>query len=131
LNLFLSLERIYESKAMDFSQNRDAINKELEQFIQLLNETLPRYSSLLKKQEISSSELKELGDIEYFLIGVNAKITEIKKMLENDLFGHSIDLYYKLKKSAQNGDVQAQQKFETMRDAFNESLKGDTIVNWN
>jgi hypothetical protein len=52
-------------------------------------------------------------------------------MLENDLFGHSIDLYYKLKKSAQNGDVQAQQKFETMRDAFNESLKGDTIINWN
>ena len=116
---------------MDFNQNRDAINKELEQFILLLNETLPRYSSLLKKQEISSSELKELGDIEYFLIEVNAKITEIKKMLENDLFGHSIDLYYKLKRSAQNGDVQAQHKFEAMRDAFNESLKGDTIINWN
>lgn len=116
---------------MDFSQNRDAINKELEQFIRLLNETLPRYSTLLKKQEISSSELKELGDIEYFLIGVNAKITEIKKMLENDLFGHSIDLYYKLKKSAQRGDLQAQQKFEMMRDAFHESLKGDTIINWN
>lgn len=116
---------------MDFSQNRDAMNKELEQFINLLNETLPRYSGLLKKQEITSSELKELGDIEYFLIGVNAKISEIKKMLENDLFGHSIDLYYKLKKSAQNGNVQAQKKFETMRDAFNESLKGDTIINWN
>ncbi len=116
---------------MDFNQNRDAINKELEQFIELLNKTLPRYSTLLKKQKISSLELKELGDIEYFLIGVNAKITEIKKMLEHDLFGHSLDLYYKLKLRAARGDADAQMKFEMMRDAFNESLKGDTIINWN
>jgi len=116
---------------MDFSQNRDAINKELEQFIQLLNITLPRYSDLLKKQDISGIELKELGDIEYFLIGVNAKITEIKKMLEHDLFGHSLDLYYKMKLRALKGDPVAVQKLEIMRDSFNESLKGDTIVNWN
>lgn len=116
---------------MDFNQNRDAINKELEQFIELLNITLPRYSMLLKKQKISSLELKELGDIEYFLIGVNAKITEIKKMLEHDLFGLSLDSYYKLKIRAGKGDEVAQQKFEIMRDSFNESLKGDTIINWN
>lgn len=116
---------------MDFNQNRDAINKELEQFIQLLNKTLPRYSNLLKKQTINATELKELGEIEYFLIEVNAKITEIKKMLEHDLFGHSLDLYYKMKHRAAKGDLVASQKLEIMRDSFNESLKGDTIVNWN
>lgn len=116
---------------MDFSQNRDAINKELGQFIELLHDTLPRYSTLLKKPNISVAELKELGDIEYFLIEVNSKISEIKKMLENDLFGHSLDVYYKLKALAVGGNNDALQKFEIMRDSFNESLKGGMIVNWN
>ncbi len=116
---------------MDFNRNKDAINRELDHFIELLNTTLPRYSALLKQDVLSDLELRELGDIEYFLIEVNGKINEIKKKLEHDLFGHSLDLYYKLKAKAQKGDIASQQKFETMRDAFNESLKGDTIVNWN
>lgn len=116
---------------MYFQQNKDAINRELDQFILLLNETLPRYSTLLKKQNLAIEELKELGEIEYFLIEVNAKITEIKTKLEHDLFGHSLDLYYKLKQKAKSGDEISRQKFEIMRDSFNESLKGDTIINWN
>ena len=124
---FLTVKQI----SMDFSDNIDAINRELEHFIELLNKTLPRYSMLLKKEDISSQELKELGDIEYFLLGVNAKITEIKKKLEHDLFGLSLDAYYKLKKRASKGDTIAQRKFEIMKDAFNEALKGDTIINWN
>lgn len=116
---------------MDFNDNIDAINRELEHFIDLLNKTLPRYSMLLKKENINPQELKELGDIEYFLLGVNAKITEIKKKLEHDLFGLSLDAYYKLKKRAMQGDALAERKFEIMKDAFNEALKGDTIINWN
>lgn len=116
---------------MDFNDNIDAINRELEHFIDLLNKTLPRYSMLLKKENINPQELKELGDIEYFLLGVNAKITEIKKKLENDLFGLSLDAYYKLKKRAAQGVSVAERKFEIMKDAFNEALKGDTIINWN
>jgi len=116
---------------MDFSERKEEINKELDHFVELLNRTLPRYSRLLKKASITTDELKELGDIEYFLIEVNSKITEIKQQLDYDLFGHSLDQYYKFKKRALEGDVVAQQKFETMRASFNEALKSDVLLNWN
>ncbi len=116
---------------MEFYENKDNLNKELEQFIGTLNGLLPRYSNLLKKIKLTSQEVSELGEIEHFLIEINAKITEIKNMLEHDLFGHSIDLYYQTKAKAIAGDVYAKIKLETLRDAFNESLKGDTLLIWN
>ncbi len=115
----------------DFSRNKDDLNRELEQFISTLNTLLPRYSLLLKKPRLNTVEVKELGEIEHFLIEINAKITEIKNMLEHDLFGHSIDYYYQIKRKAKNGDFEAKLKLEKLREAFNESLKGDTLVNWN
>ena len=86
---------------------------------------------LLKKININASELKELGELEHFLIEINAKITEIKNMLDHDLFGHSIDYYYQLKHKADTGDIDAVQKLARLREAFTESLKGDTLINWN
>ncbi len=115
----------------DFSKNKDNLNRELEQFIRTLNTLLPRYSLLLKKPKLDPKEIKELGEIEHFLIEINGKISEIKNMLEHDLFGHSIDYYYQTKRKAQNGDFEAKLKLEKLREAFNESLKGDTLVNWN
>lgn len=115
----------------NFSENKDEINRELAQFIQTLNEVLPRYSMLLKKMNMDDSELKELGELEHFLIEINAKITEIKNMLEHDLFGYSIDYYYQLKEKASDGNKDAIQKLERLRDAFKESLKGDTLMIWN
>ena len=115
----------------NFSKNKDEINKELEKFIVTLNELLPRYSTLLKKPDITKIEIEELGEIEHFLIEINSKISEIKTMLENDLFGHSIDYYYKLKAKAIKGDIEAKSKLDKLRDVFTESLQGDTIVNWN
>ncbi|MFT7343751.1 MAG: hypothetical protein ACI9XP_000326 [Lentimonas sp.] len=116
---------------MNFSDNKDEINRELKQFINTLNELLPRYSMLLKKTETSGKELQELGEIEHFLIEINAKITEIKNMLEHDLFGHSLDYYYKLKAKVKSGDLEAVNKFERLKESFNESLKGDTLIIWN
>lgn len=113
---------------MNFKQNKDDLNRELEQFISTLNELLPRYSYLLRKTAISSEEITELGDIEHFLIEVNSKITEIKNMLEQDLFGHSLDVYYKLKHKALYGDFVAQKKFTRMREAFEEALKDGTMI---
>lgn len=115
----------------DFSQNKENLNRELEQFISTLNALLPHYSILLKKQSLSNPEIKELGDIEHFLIEINAKITEIKNMLEHDLFGHSLDYYYKIKEKAIRGDYEAKLKLEKLREAFNESLRGDTLLLWN
>lgn len=115
----------------DFKQNKIALNHELEQFKTILDQLLPRYSFLLKKDNLSKKELKELGDIEHYLIEVNSKITTIKEMLEEDLFGHSLDIYYKLKKKAVLGDSAAAAKLERMRETFEESFKGDRIFNWN
>ncbi len=116
---------------MDFNRNKEALNRELEQFIEILNELLPRYSMLLRKTPISEEELQELGEIEHFLIEVNAKITGIKNVLEEDLFGHSIDLYYKLKAKALKGDLNARRKWERMRENFHETLLNEPFVNWN
>lgn len=116
---------------VDFKENKDALNRELEQFISILNELLPRYTQLLRKRNISPKELKELGDIEHFLIEVNSKISEIKSMLEQDLFGHSLDIYYKLKAKALVGDIVAKQKLDRMRESFDDSLKGGNMFVWN
>lgn len=116
---------------MDFRANKDALNKELEHFISLLEEMLPRYAVLLRKADISSGELKELGEIEHFLIEVNAKISVIKGKLEQDLFGHSLDTYYKLKAKAGKGDKVSAAKLKMMREIFEESLEGGSLVNWN
>ena len=116
---------------MDFNENKKTLNRELEQFLGILNELLPRYTKLIKKDNINPVELKELGEIEHFLIEVNSKIAEIKDMLDQNLFGHSLDLYYKYKEKAKSGDVNAQQKLNRLREFFNESLKSETLVNWN
>lgn len=115
----------------DFSRNKEDLNRELEQFVFRLNTLLPRYSLLLKKPKPSTEEIQELEEVEHFLFEINAKITEIKNMLEHDLFGHSIDYYYQIKRKAQSGDFEAKLKLEKLREAFTESLKGDTLVNWN
>jgi hypothetical protein len=116
---------------MNFQDKRDQMNSELEKFISSLNEVLPRYALLLKKTNLSADELTELGEMEYFLIEVNAKIAEIKKVLSHDLFGLSIDLYYQIKAKAKTGDVKAKIKMDKMRDTFNESLKTEAIIHWN
>ncbi len=115
----------------NFSENKDDLNRDLEQFISTLGTLLPRYSLLLKKKNLEPVEVKELGEIEHFLIEINSKITEIKNMLEHDLFGYSLDHYYETKRLAKNGDFEAKLKLERLREAFNESLKGDTLMNWN
>lgn len=127
----LNCKRTLNLDTVNFKQNKDALNRELEQFITTLNELLPRYSKLLRKSTLANDELVELGDIEYFLIEVNTKISEIKNMLEHDLFGHSLDTYYKLKEKALEGEVVSQLKFNRLRQTFVNSLKDGDIINWN
>ena len=115
----------------NFKENKRELDKELESFISLLNQLLPHYHSLLKKKDLSSDELKRLGEIEHYLLGVNSKIIDIKGKLEQDLFGQSLDVFYKLKENAINGDAKAKLKLEKMRDSFSEALKAGDIINFN
>lgn len=116
---------------MGFKDQQAAIQRELDRFIDLLTVLLPRYSSLLEDKKLSSDELTELGEIEHFLIGVTARVTEIKDLLEQDVFGHSLDFYYKLKPKALAGDLDAMKKINKLRDTFNEGLKTGNIIIWN
>lgn len=115
----------------DFKQNKEALNRELKKFLTILDELLPRYSVLLEKKDITQEELSELGEIEHYLIEVNAKISSIKSMLEKDLFGHSLETYYKLKIKAEKGDQVALSKLERLKTSFEKSLKSGSIFIWN
>ena len=115
----------------DFKENKRQLDKELEQFISLLNQLLPQYHYLLRKKDLNKEELKNLGEIEHYLLGVNAKIMEIKGRLEQDLFGQTMDVFYKLKKEAREGDPVAKLKMEKMREAFSEALKSGELINFN
>lgn len=121
----------YFSFVMGFKEQQAAIQRELDRFIDLLGVLLPRYSKLLKRDDLTDQELHELGEIEHFLIGVNGRIAEIKQLLEEDVFGHSIDYYYKLKLRALKGDENAMRKMIKLKEAFNESLQAGTMIHWN
>lgn len=116
---------------MSFDKHKQLLNQELDQFNVLLGEILPRYVFLVRKDDCSSEELKELGEIEHYLIEVNSKIASIKNRLDQDLFGETMDLYYKVKAQAGKGDLKAKKKFDQLKASLHASIKGDLFFNWN
>ena len=116
---------------MDFNEKKKTLSRELEQFVGILNELLPRYTELMNQNKINTKEIKELGEIEHFLLEVNSKISEIKKVLDQNLFGHSIDLYYKYKEKAKKGDFESQKKLDRLREFFVDALESEVLVKWN
>jgi hypothetical protein len=116
---------------MSLDEHKKQLNQELEQFNSILGEILPRYLTLMKKKNASMEEERELGEIEHFLIEVNAKIAEIKNKLDQDLFGQTMNQYYAAKQAAMNGDAEAQRRLSHLRSVFLESVQGDEFFNWN
>lgn len=119
----------------EFKQNKNDLDKELERFMTILDELLIRYSQLVEKKSITSAELTELGDMEYYLIEINAKITAIKNLLEQDLFGFSLGTFYKVKNKVKNkaksGDLLSKRKVENLRENFEKLLKDGMLFNMN
>ena len=116
---------------MSFEKHKHLLNQELDQFNALLGELLPRYVLLVRKEDCSAEELTELGEIEHYLIEVNSKIANIKNRLDQDLFGETMDLYYKVKAEAEKGNEKAKKKFEQLKTSLHASIKGDVFFNWN
>ena len=116
---------------MDFKKHKQTLNYELDQFNSILGEILPRYVFLTSKKDTTTDETKELGDIEHFLIEIIGKIAVIKNRLDQDLFGETMQMYYKLKAEAKNGDVESKLRLGELRETIHESIKGDTFFNWN
>lgn len=116
---------------MAFEKHKRLLNQELDQFNLILSEILPRYIELMKGEEISDEEAKELGEIEHFLIEINAKIADIKSKLDHDLFGETMSEYYKVKAKATAGDQNAVEKLKKLREVLSESIKSDVFFNWN
>ena len=115
----------------ELGESRNELDDELERFITLLNQLLPHYHFLLKKDSLNNEERKKLGEIEHYLIGVNSKIMEIKGKLEQDIFGRSIDTLYRLKDLAYGGDPHSKLQLEKIRDEMAESLKAGNLINFN
>jgi hypothetical protein len=114
-----------------FEEQKDALNRELKNLVEQLNEMLPRYTVLLNKKDLSRDEVSELGEIEHFLIGLNSKISEIKERIQQDLFGHTLERYYQLKAKVLNGDEEARVIMDRLRSIFEEHLEKGMIINWN
>ena len=110
--------------------NKYGLNEELELFKKKLSSLLPRYIELLNRDDLCKEEHTELGDLEYMLIGINGKIADIKNMLEHDLFGESIEYYYKLKQMALGGDFKAKVKLDNLRNKHTQKLN-NAFINWN
>jgi len=115
----------------NFHEQQGALDKELERFIELLDQLLPKYQFLLKKDQLDQAELVRLGEIEIYLLSLNSRIMKNKGELEQNLFGKSLDTYYKLKNQAIEGNPQSRLKMEKMRDAFSEALQAGDIINLN
>ncbi len=128
---FLPYDKKVYFSHMGFKEQQAAIQKELDRFIDLLGVLLPRYSKLLKSKDLTDDELNELGEIEHFLIGVNGRIGEIKNILEQDVFGHGLDQYYKTKQKALDGDLVAIQKLEHLRKSFEDAMVTGALIQWN
>lgn len=116
---------------MDFEKHKERLHAELDRFAAMLGVVLPRYLYLMKKQNPNAEELQELGEIEHSLIEVNAKIADLKSKLDHDLFGETLDQYFKLKKLASTGDIDAKKRFDKLRDVMMASMRDDTFFNWN
>ena len=116
---------------MEFDKHKELLNKELDHFTRMISDILPRYLELMRKTDISDEENKELGELEHFLIEVNSKIADIKTKLDHDLFGETINEYYKVKGQAKLGDLAAKKRLESLRNSLSDSIKGDLFFNWN
>lgn len=116
---------------MGFKEQQAAIQRELDQFVDLLAVLLPRYSKLMNANTLSEDELRELGEIEHFLIGVNGRIGELKNILEQDVFGHGLHQYYKTKIKAENGDLSAKKRMVHLKKSYKDALESGAILHWN
>ena len=116
---------------MEFEKHKKLLNHELDQFNSILGEILPRYIELMHDEDLSPDEVKELGKIEHYLIEVNGKIAEIKHKLDHDLFGETLEIYYKTKQEAQKGDEKAIARLKKLKQIFSNTIKGDVFFNWN
>ena len=115
----------------EFKSKKQEMNREIERFMELLNDILPRYSSLLRKKDMSHEEVTELGELEHYLIEINAKILDIKNKIQNDLFGQTIDTYYRLKIKAKNGDEVAKSQIRKLKRIYMDALIAGSIICWN
>ena len=116
---------------MSIDEQKRRLNRELDEFSLVLGQILPRYLELIKKENTTAEEDKELGDTEHFLIEINAKIAEIKNKLDQDLFGETMNLYYRVKAKAKMGDLNSKLHLDRLRLKFQSSIEGDSFFNWN
>ena len=116
---------------MGLDEQKRRLNKELDEFNLVLGQILPRYLELIKKEKTTPEEDKELSDTEHTLLEINTKIAEIKSTLDQDLFGETISLYYRVKTKARTGDLNSKLHLDRLRTRFQTFIEKDHFFNWN
>ncbi len=115
--------------------NTNVIKANLEKNLQLVEQNLykfiPRYLELVQADSLTPMEISELGELEYFLMSIHARINHMKDILDGELFVGSLPTLFATKKKAENGDIDIKLKYEALRKSYQESLTAGTIIDWN
>jgi hypothetical protein len=113
----------------NLKETQQKMNYEMEQFTSIIQQLLPKYIALVEKPTLSLQETYELGEIEYSLVEINDKLNCIREQITRNLFGYSLDNYYKLKKYFVDSNLEM--KLNHLKKTFESEIREGDIIIWN
>lgn len=116
---------------MKSNVNNENLLRHLSNLERALTEVIPKYLELVGKDKLNKQELSELGELEYFLMDIDSRIKHITQMLEQQLYGSTMERMLKMKDKARSGSLTAKLKYDEMRKSFQEMLTSGVIFEWN
>lgn len=116
---------------MESNVNHESLQRHLRNLEQEMYEVIHRYIALMMKENPEKKDLSDLGELEYFLIAMDARIRHISYILEQELFGTSMERLLQMKNKAKAGNLIAKLKYDEMRKGFQDSLNAGVIFSLN
>lgn len=114
----------------DFDKYMSNLRFDIERVLDQIKSLLPKYAELKSKSNLSPLEKKELGDIEYILIEASPGIEELHNLIKKDVFGTTLDHYYKTKELAKNGNIRAKEELDRLRKSMlTDFFENEEILN--
>ncbi len=116
---------------MNSNVNNENLHRHLYNLELALVEIIPQYIALLNKEKLNKKDLLRLGDLEYLLFDINSRIKHISSLLQQELFGTSLDQLFKMKNLAKKGSLHSKLKYDELRKGYQVLLKNGSIFDWN
>ena len=111
--------------------NNENLLRHLSNLELALTDVIPKYLELVARDKLNKQELTELGELEYFLMEIDSRIKQITQMLEQQLYGSTMERMLTMKAKARSGSMTAKLKYDEMRKNFQEMLSSGVIFEWN